>query len=110
MWAYCNYCNSDGSSIFDEWGGTGNLKDGQLKLTNSIEYIITPEEVADLDGYNAYYGELEQVLEKHKAKHIERGDIPTHIGEADVYIANVSKIYNVDSLSGHFETKESSWY
>lgn len=110
MWAYCNNCNSDGSSIFDEWGGTGNLKDGQLKLTNSSEYIITPEEVADIDGYNAKFDELEQTVEKHKSKHVERGDVPTRYGEAEVYIANVSKIYNIDSLSGHFETNESGWY
>lgn len=110
MWAYCNYCNSDGSSVFDENGGTGNLKDGQLKLTDSSEYIITPEEVADLDGYNTKFDELEQTVEKHKAKHVERGDVPTRYGEAEVYIANVSKIYNIDSLSGHFETNESGWY
>lgn len=110
MWAYCNSCNSDGSSIFEENGNMTNLKDGQLKLTNSSEYIITPEEVADIDGYNAKFDELEQTVEKHKSKHVERGDVPTRYGEAEVYIANVSKIYNIDSLSGHFETNESGWY
>lgn len=110
MWAWCSYCNSDGSSIFDENGNMTNLKDGQLELTDHSEYIITPEEVANLDGYNAKFDELEQTVEKHKAKHVERGDVPTRYGEAEVYIANVSKIYNIDSLSGHFETNESGWY
>lgn len=110
MWAYCEYCNTDGTSIFDENGSAENYKDVPLKLTDSSEYIITPEEVADIDGYNAKFDELEQTVEKHKSKHVERGDVPTRYGEAEVYIANVSKIYNIDSLSGHFETNESGWY
>lgn len=111
MWAYCNNCNSDGSTIFDEWGGTGNLKDGRLELTNHSEYIITPEEVADLNGYNTKFDELSNTLDAHKAKHIERGDLPDYLnGEVEAFVANVSKIYRVDSLSGHFETNESGWY
>lgn len=110
MWAYCNYCNSDGSSIFDEWGGAGNIKDGRLELTDHSKYIITPEEVADLDGYNAKFDELSNELDAHKEYHKTINDIPSRLGDADVYIANVSKIYNIDSLSGHFETNESGWY
>lgn len=52
-----------------------------------------------------------QEVEKHKAKHIERGDLPDYAnGEVEASVANVSKIYNIDSLSGHFETNESGWY
>lgn len=111
MWAYCNNCNSDGSTIFDEWGGTGNLKDGQLKFTDSSEYIITPEDVADLDGYNTKFDELSDALDAHKEYHKLISDLPDYLNdEADVYIANVSKIYNIDSLSGHYETQTTDGY
>lgn len=110
MWAYCNYCNSDGSSIFDGNGNMTNLKDGQLKLTNSNEYIITPEEVADLDGYNTALDELSDVLDAHKEYHKTINDIPSKYGNDDMYIANVSKIYNIDSLSGHYETQTTDGY
>lgn len=111
MWAYCNNCNSDGSTIFDEWGGTGNLKDGRLELTNHSEYIITPEEIADLDGYNTKFDELSNVLDAHKEYHTTIGDLPDYLNnEADVYITNVSKIYNIDSLSGHYETQTTDGY
>lgn len=111
MWAYCEYCNTDGTSIFDENGSAENYKDVPLKLTDSSEYIITPEKVADLDGYNTKFDELSATLDTHKAKHIERGDLPDYLnGEVEAFVANVSKIYRVDSLSGHFETNESGWY
>lgn len=111
MWAYCNYCNSDGSSIFDENGNMTNLKDGQLKFTDSSEYIITPEEVADIDGYNAKFDELSDALDTHKEYHKLIGDLPDYLNnEADVYITNVSKIYNIDSLSGHYETQTTDGY
>ncbi len=111
MWASCNNCNSDGSSIFDEWGGTGNLKDGLLRFTDSSEYIITPEEVADIDGYNAKFDELSDALDTHKEYHKLIGDLPDYLNnEADVYITNVSKIYNVASLSGHYETQTTDGY
>lgn len=111
MWAYCNNCNSDGSTIFDEWGGTGNFKDGQLKLTDSSEYIITPEEVADIDGYNAKFDELSNELDAHKEYHKFIGDLPDYYNdEVESYIANISKIYNVASLSGHYETQTTGGY
>lgn len=111
MWAYCNNCNSDGSTIFDEWGGTGNIKDGRLELTDHNEYIITPEEVADIDGYNAKFDELSNELNAHKEYHKFIGDLPDYYNdEADVYIANVSKIYNINSLSGHYETQTTDGY
>lgn len=110
MWAYCNYCNSDGSSIFDKDGNMTNLKDGQLKLTDSSEYIITPEEVADLDGYNTAFNELSDVLDAHKEYHKTINDIPSKYGNDEMYIANVSKIYNIDSLSGHYETQTTDGY
>lgn len=111
MWAWCGCCNSDGSTVFDEWGGTGNLKDGQLELTDHSEYIITPEEVADLDGYNTKFDELSDALDAHKEYHKLISDLPDYLNdEADVYIANVSKIYNIDSLSGHYETQTTDGY
>lgn len=111
MWAYCNNCNSDGSTIFDEWGGTGNIKDGRLKLTDSSEYIITPEEVADLYGYNTAFSELSDVLDAHTEYHKTINDLPDYLGgEIEAYIANVSKIYNIDSLSGHYETQTTDGY
>lgn len=111
MWAYCNNCNSDGSTIFDEWGGTGNFKDGQLELTDHSEYIITPEEVADLYGYNTAFSELSDVLDAHTEYHKTINDLPDYLGgEIEAYIANVSKIYNIDSLSGHYETQTTDGY
>lgn len=111
MWAWCGCCNSDGSTIFDEWGGTGNFKDGQLELTNHNEYIITPEEVANLDVYNTEFSELSDVLDAHKEYHKTIGDLPDYYnGEVESYIANVSKIYNIDSLSGHYETQTTDGY
>lgn len=111
MWAYCNNCNSDGSPIFDKWGGTGNFKDGQLELTNHSEYIITPEEVADLYGYNTAFSELSDVLDAHTEYHKTINDLPDYLGgEIEAYIANVSKIYNIDSLSGHYETQTTDGY
>lgn len=111
MWAYCNYCNSDGSSIFDENGNMTNLKDGQLELTNHSEYIITPEEVADLYGYNTAFSELSDVLDAHTEYHKTINDLPDYLGgEIEAYIANVSKIYNIDSLSGHYETQTTDGY
>lgn len=111
MWAYCNNCNSDGSSIFDENGNMTNLKDGQLKLTDSSEYIITPEEVADLYGYNTAFSELSDVLDAHTEYHKTINDLPDYLGgEIEAYIANVSKIYNIDSLSDHYETQTTDGY
>lgn len=110
MWAWCSYCNSDGSSIFDENGNMTNLKDGQLELTDHSEYIITPEEVADLDGYNKKFDELSEALDTHKEYHELINDIPSRYGDNEMYIPNISKIYNIDSLSGHYETQTTDGY
>lgn len=111
MWAYCNYCNTDGTSIFNENGSAENYKDTPLKLTDSSEYIITPEEVADLYGYNTAFSELSDVLDAHTEYHKTINDLPDYLGgEIEAYIANVSKIYNIDSLSGHYETQTTDGY
>lgn len=111
MWAYCEYCNTDGTSIFNENGSAENYKDTPLKLTDSSEYIITPEEVADLYGYNTAFSELSDVLDAHTEYHKTINDLPDYLGgEIEAYIANVSKIYNIDSLSGHYETQTTDGY
>lgn len=111
MWAYCEYCNTDGTSIFNENGSAENYKDTPLKLTDSSEYIITPEEVADLYGYNTAFSELSDVLDAHTEYHKTINDLPDYLGgEIEAYIANVSKIYNVASLSGHYETQTTDGY
>ncbi len=113
IWTYCNFCNSDGSCIFDKNGDMTNLKDGQCKLTIPKEFIGYPNEVADIDGYNKTYDDCTQILEKHKAEHKKHGDIPQYLGEAEVFIGNTARVYSVNNLNGHYEetvVKKSGWY
>lgn len=106
QYAVCNSCNSDGTCIYDEWGGTGNLKDGQLKLTDPVETIIYPETVADVDTYNKVYDENVKALDDHLVYHKLMNDIPEYIGDdIDSYIINISRIYNTETV-----TKEAGLY
>ncbi len=106
QYAVCNSCNSDGTCIYDEWGGVGNLKDGQLRLIDTVETIIYPDTVSDIDAYNKAYENATQAVEKHKAEHKKRGDIPEYVGDdIDAYVISINKIYNNETT-----TKEAGWY
>lgn len=113
IYARCNDCNSDGTSIFDEYGGIGNMTGSCLKLTEPIEYIEAPASIADMDGYFAKMDEISDKIDAHQAYHKEKGDIPSYLSEADTRITTIPKIYSVDSLSGHYEDKvinKGGWY
>ncbi len=106
QYAVCNSCNSDGTCIYDEWGGTGNIKDGQLRLTDPIETIIYPETVADIDAYNKAYENATQAVDQHKTEHKKRGDIPEYVGDdIDSYVISINKIYNTETVN-----TEAGWY
>ncbi|MGN0501618.1 MAG: dockerin type I repeat-containing protein [Ruminococcus sp.] len=98
--SYCHYCNYDGTSVFDEWGGCGNYKTDEngnflrLILTEPVEIITYPDTVADMDAFTKAKNEAKQAVADHKAWHIEQNNLPDYLnGNVDAGINTHKRIY-----------------
>lgn len=98
--SYCHDCNYDGTSIYTEWGGCGNLKVDEngnplfLALTNPVEVTIYPDAVADMNAYLKAYTAAEQAVTNHKAWHKEQNNLPDYCnGKAETVINEHDRIY-----------------
>lgn len=97
---YCNDCNYDGTSIYDEWGGCGNRKVDEngnplfLALTKPVEIITYPDAVADMDAFTKAKNEAKQAVANHKAWHKKQNNLPDYCnGNAEAVVTTHKRIY-----------------
>lgn len=117
LWTYCHYCNADGSTIFDEWGGTGNFTGEFLSLTDPVEITIYPDAVADRDAYEKAYNNALTAVATHKKNHIDKGDLPDYLGgKVDANVGKKERIYKTsetvikDAWTETVTIRDAGWY
>ncbi len=118
----CRYCNYDGSSIFDEWGGCGNQivgDDGRplfLTLTEPVEITYYPDSMADMTALNNAFDTAKQAVADHEAWHKEQNNLPDYLkGVVDTAVLKHDRIYTTVKTTTEPTTKtvlvrDAGWY